>query len=228
MTTPLFPSTLPLPEQDGYSIRRGNDLVSVRLGGGPARVRRDSLGTPHEVTCTWMCDVSEYTYLIGWFRERVQARSAFFRIPLLIDAPVAVNHLARVLDGPEELASTRGHSFVVRATLEVMPNPIKSFTLSCQSVSDDRVIDGGSSDYAADMSEFPVGRQVLLLGCQGTVNGVDLDLDGTYTLAGAPSAGIRTLTNAPSVNADWTALRGTVNQIMAVGPAGGACVLLPE
>lgn len=229
MTTPLFPSSqLPLPEQDGYRLKRGNDVVTIRLPGGPARKRRGSLGTPHEATCTFMCDQGEYTYLIGWFRERTQARTQFFRIPLLIDSHVPVNHLARVLDEPEELGRTQGNLHVVQVTLEVIPNPIKSFTLSCQSVSDDRIIDGGSSDYASDMSEFPVGRQVILSGCTGTVNGVDLNLDGTYTLNGAPSAGIRTLASAPSVNPDWTALRATALQIMSVGPAGGSAILLPE
>lgn len=227
--TPLWPtSLLPLPEQDGYRIRRGNDLVSVRLDGGPARVRSDSLGTPHQVTCTWICTPAEYAYMTGWFRERTQGRTQFFRIPLLIDVPVSVNYLARVLEGPEELSRTRGQIFEVQATLEVIPNPIKSFTLSCQSVSDDRIIDGGSSDYASDMSEFPVGRQVLLTGCQGEVDDVELDLDGTYTLLGAPSAGIRTLQNAAVVNPDWTALNGTVTKIMSVGPTGGAAILLPE
>lgn len=224
----LWPSAAPYPEQDGYSLRRGNDLVSIRLDGGPARLRKDSLGTPHEVTCTWLCNPVEYTVLTGFLRERVQSRSQFFRIPLLIDVPTAVNYLARVLDGPEELQSTRGESFVVRATLEVLPNPIRSFTLSLQSVSDDRIIDGGSSDYAGDLSEFPVGRDVLLTGCQGTVNGVDLDLDGTYTILGAPGAAIRTLQSAPVVNSDWTALRATALKIMGVGTTGGAAILLPE
>lgn len=227
MTTPLFPSFLPAPEQDGYGVDRGTESVSIQLDGGPARVRQDSLGMPSEVRVSWTVDETEYAALIGFFRERVQKRTRFFRIPLIIDTPSLVNYLARVIGKPERLASTKGLTFEVQATLEVLPNPIRSYSLSLQSVSDDRVIDGGSSDYAGDLSEFPIGRQVLLTGCQGVVDGVSLDLDGTYTINGAPTVGIITLASAPVVNADWTALRATTSKIMAPTFAKGACILLP-
>lgn len=226
--TVLWPSYIPTPVQDGYRLRRGSESVSIRLDGGASRVRRDIVGASHEATCTFLVDRSEYTQLIGFLRERAQSRTALFRIPLLIDVPAAVNYLARVLDEPEELAAERGYAYTVQVRLEVLPNPIRSFTLILQSVSDDRIVDAGSSDYSGSLAEFPPGRDVMLVGCQGTVNSVALDLDGTYEIDEAPGAAIRTLVNAPSVNAGWTALRATAAQALQVGPLGGAAILLPE
>lgn len=228
MATPLWPSYLPTPEQGGYRVRRGNDSIAIRLDGGPARVRRDSLGTPHQVSVTFMCTEEEYTGLIGFCRERAQSRTRFFRIPLLIDVPVAVNYRARILDEPEALESTRGLTFLVGATLEVLPNPIKSLSVICQNVDDPRVVDAGTIDYAGEMSEFPVGRNVLLTGCSGLSNSTPVSLDGTYEIASKPNAFSIELENAASVNSDWTVLNGTVSQLLTPTNNRGACILLPE
>lgn len=228
MSTPLWPSSLPTPEQDGYRLRRGKETVTIRLDGGQSRVRRDVLGASHEVTCTFNLDQDEYTTFEGFFRERVQARSRLFRIPLLIDVPVAVNYLARVLDDPEELSATRGYAHTAQVRLEVIPNPIKSFGILMQSISDERVVDGGTADYSPEMSEFPVGRQVLLTGCRGISNSTAVDLDGTYTIGSKPNAFTIVLTNADVINTDWTVLNGTASQALFPTNQRGACILLPE
>jgi hypothetical protein len=228
VTTPLFPTTLPGPEQDGYRLRRGNESVSIRLDGGASRVRRDVVGASHTAECTWLLDHDEYTALTGFFRERLQSRTRLFRIPLLIDTAVTVNYLARPLDAPEELGSTRGRMHTVRATLEVIPNPIKSFGLLLQSIADARVVDAGSVDYSGEMAQFPVGRQVLLTGCRGLSNAVAVDLDGTYTILSKPNAFSIILNNAAAVNSDWTVLNGTASQALFPTSNQGACILLPE
>jgi hypothetical protein len=229
MATPLWPSDFPAPEQDGYRVNRGVDTVSVRLPGGPARVRRDALATPHEVTVTFLCFHDDYTGVIGFLRERSISRTKFFRLPLLIDVPVVVPYLVRQLDEPEVLQSTRGLSFEVSVTLEVLPNPIFSSTLFLQSVSDDRIGVANTADgYSPNLEEFPVGRSVLLTGCRGTVGSTPLDLDGTYTILGAPSPEARTLTNASSVNAGWATLAATTPFLVFPAKQGGAAILLPE
>lgn len=229
MATDVWPSFLPTPEQDGYRVSRVKDTVFTRLDGGPSRVRLDSLGTPHEVDVTWFCDETEYTGLIGFLRERAIYRTRYFRMPLILDVPVAVNYLCRLLDAPEALESTRGLSFIVRATLEVLPNPIRSATLLLQNVADARVVVGNTATgYSPDMAEFPDGRQVLLTGCSGTSNGVALNLDGTYTIASHPTPESISLSSAASVNSDWTALNGTASQSISPEKQGGACILLPE
>jgi len=224
MATELWPSFLPTPEQDGYRLRRGKEFVSIRLDGGRSRVRRDILGASHIATCTFVCTPEEYTALTGFLRETVRSRTELFRLPLLIDAPVAVNHLCCVLDDPEELARTRGYSHTVQVTLEVIPNPIKTLII-LDGDADQRVIDAGPD---AEMAEFPEGREVLLTGCVGTVEGLSINLDGTYTIDDKPDAATIVLTDAASVNAGWTTLNGTTLKVMLPTNRQGACILLPE
>jgi hypothetical protein len=229
VATAEWPSFLPLPEHDGYSVRRGNNRVVVRLPGGPARARQVSLGESHEVSVSWVCDETEYTGLIGFLRERCQERTDFFRLPLILDVPAVVPYLCRPLDEPESLESVRGLLFEVRCTLEVIPNPIRSSTLLLQNIAEPRVTAGNTAQgYAPDMAEFVDGRQVMLIGCRGTSSGVALNLDGTYTILSHPTPESIELQNAAAVNADWTVLAGTASQALFPDKQGGACILLPE
>lgn len=229
MATAEWPSFLPTPEQGGYRLARGSGKVSVALAGGPARDRLDSIGTPHQVSVTWLCDETEYTGVIGFLRERTLERTHFFRLPLLIDVPVAVPYLCRVLGEPETLDATEGHIFEVRATLEVIPNPIRSSTLLLQNVADPRVVVGNTAQgYSPNMAEFLDGREVMLVGCRGTSSGTEVDLDGTYTILSHPTPESIELQNAAAINADWTTLNGTLSQALSPDKQGGACILLPE
>lgn len=228
MTT-LWPDYLPTPEQDGYRLRRGSESVTTRLDGGASRVRRDILGASHEATCTFMLTDEEYTSFEGLFREQLASRTSLFRIPLLIDTPTPVNHLVRVLDDPEELASTRGLTYVVQVRFEVIPNPMKSYSLVLENFGDPLVDDAGAPlGDNGDMGEFPVGRDVLLLGCRGVVDGVTISLDGTYEIASKPTAAQLELADAATVNAGWTTLGGTASRILLPTNRRGACILLPE
>lgn len=228
MATPLFPTTILPPSQSGYSVKKPNEFIQVELDGGEARTRRDKIGATYTLRCQWECTPKQYTTLSGFFRDRLQSGVRIFRIPLLIDVPALVPYRARFLGEPEELAQNEGLLHTVRATLEVIPNPIVSFNLICQSVSDDRVIAGNNPDFNTNMDQFPIGRQVLLTGCSGTVSGTPINLDGTYTIGTKPSAAIITLNSASGVNPDWTTLNGTVAQALFPDENAGACILLPE
>ncbi len=227
MATPLFPTSILPPSQQGYSVKKPKEFIQVELDGGESRTRRDKINVPYVVNCQWELTPSQYTTLTGFFRDRLQSGTRVFRIPLLIDVPKLVLYRARLLGEAEELAANMGLLHVVRATLEVTPNPIVSFNLLCQSVADDRVIAGNNPDFNTNMDQFPIGRQVLLTGCDGIVNSVPINLDGTYTIATKPSAAIITLTGAAAVNPGWTTLNGTVAQILSPTDNAGACILLP-
>jgi hypothetical protein len=232
VATAEYPSFLPGPVQDGYSLRRGRNVTVIGLEGGPGRARQTSLGTPHRATATFVCLEDEYTGVTGFFRERCQERTDFFRLPLLIDVPVVVPHLCRALSDvgePEKLESTQGTIYVVSVDLEVIPNPIRSSTLLLQNVADERVTAGNTAQgYAPTMAEFPDGRSVILIGCRGTSSGVAVALDGTYVIDSHPTPQSITLLNAAAVNADWTVLNGTASQALFPDKQGGACILLPE
>lgn len=229
MATPLFPSTVIPPNQQSYRVQKPTQFVQTELEGGASRTRQDRIGEPYRVDCTWSCTPKQYVTISGFFRDRIQNGTRVFRIPLLIDVPALVNYRARLLGKAEELSSNQGLLHTVSATLEVLPNPMVSFNLNCQSVSDDRVIAANNPDFNPTiMDQIPIGRQVLLTGCEGIVNSTFINLDGTYTVATRPSSAIITLTGAPAINPGWTTLRATVAQILQPTENAGACILLPE
>lgn len=228
MATPLFPSSVLPPSQQGYKVQKGTEFIQTKLIGGPSRGRRDRVGEPHVVDVTWQCTPKQYTTVTGFLYDRLQSGTRIFRLPLLIDVPKLVEYRVKLLETAEMLSATQGLLQTITAKLEVLPNPRVSFNLSCQSVSDDRVIAGNNVDFNPTLDQFPIGRQVLLHACEATVNGVFINLDGTYTIATKPSAAIITLTGAPAINPGWTALRATAAQILAPNENAGALILLPE
>lgn len=228
MATPLLPVSMIPPSQQNYSVQKATEFVQSEVDSGDPRTRADKFGASHIVQATWQCTPRQYTQLSGFFRDRLQGGVRIFRIPLLIDVPKLVNYRARLLTKREMLSQTQGLLHTISATLAVIPNPILSFDLICQSVSDNRVIAPGNADFQLTMAQFPIGRQVLLTGCEGTVNSTFLNLDGTYTILGKPIPEVITLTNAPVINPGWTTLNGTVAQALFPQDNAGACILLPE
>jgi hypothetical protein len=227
MATPLFPSTIIPPSQTSYRVKKPLEFIQVELEGGETRTRRDKIGATYTVDCQWQLTPEQYGTISGFFRDRLQNGVRIFRIPLKIDVAALVEYRARFLGEPEELTANEGLLHVVSARLEVLPNPIVSFNLICQNVSDTRVIAGNNPDFNTNMDQFPIGRQVLLTGCKGIVNTIPLDLDGTFTIASKPSPAICVLSGTGS-NPDWATLNTTLTQALSPNQNAGACILLPE
>lgn len=228
MATPLFPATVIPPSQQGYSAEQGNEFIQVELDGGESRTRRDKIGATHTVRCQWELTPKEYAAVWNFFSNRLQSGVRVFRIPLLIDAPVRVEYRARLLGKPQELGQTEGLLHVIRATLEVIPNPIISFNLFCQAVSDFRVVATNNPDFSPTVDQFPIGRQIQLNNCENTVNGVFINLDGTYTITSKPNNATLVMSGAAGVNPAWNTLNGTVAQSLFAANNAGTCILLPE
>lgn len=228
MATPLIPSSIIPPSQDGYSVEQGSEFVQVELEGGESRTRRDKIGATNVVKCQWELTPKQYAALWGFFNNRLQSGVRVFRIPLLIDAPVRIPYRARLLGKPQELGQTEGLLHVVRATLEVIPNPIVSFNLFCQAVSDFRVVATNNPDFSPTVDQFPIGRQVQLNNCEATVDGVFINLDGIYTITSKPNNATLEFAGAAGVNPGWTTLNGTSTQAFFPLENAGTCILLPE
>lgn len=223
MTTPLLGID---PVSDGYSFTPANEVIEVKLDGGVSRRRKDLINSTHVVNAQWILDQGQYTQLMGFFRENVKRGSTPFRMNLVSDANVSMPHVCNTLGGVPKLTQQRGNAFWVSCTVEVTPNPICAFTLFLQNVTVAQFVNAGNSFYTGDLSDFPVGRQVLLTGTTGVASGVTLNLDGTYTIATAPNAFTRTLgASAPAINPQWTTLAGTGAQ--SYFPGFGAAILIP-
>lgn len=228
MATPVFPISILPPSQSGYSAQYGTEFIQIELDGGESRTVRNKLGVPHIVNCMWQCTPTQYTTIHGFWRDRCQSGTRSFIIPLLIDTPTLVPYRARFAREPQKLSQTEGHMHSVTATLEVIPNPMVSFDMVCQRVSDERVIANNNPDFQPTIfAQFPIGRNILLTGCSGLVNGIAVNLDGTYAVLSKPSDSIIVLNNAAAVNADWTVLAGTLSKTLFPTDNAGACILLP-
>lgn len=226
MATPVLTY---MPVRDSYSFSPAYNTVEVRLDGGKSRKRTDIFGGVHTVTPTWILDKTNYTVFMGFFRERIQQGSRNFLAPMLTDIAFVMNHTCTLIGGMPKLVQQSGDAYFVSASLEVTPNPCKSFSVQLENAAGVyKVIDNSTADYAGDISEFPVGRQVIITGSRqtrGTWGGVTLDLDGTYTINTILSPSIFDLVNAPAVNAAWTTLGGLTPTNTNIGV--GACILVP-
>jgi hypothetical protein len=224
MATPLLSID---PVSDGYNFTPADNVVATKLEGGASRRRTDIVGGASTVGATWIVNRTQYTELMGFFRERLQFGTRPFRMTIVSDVGITMPHVCVCFGDLPRLTRQRGNAFWVQGTFEVTPNPTRSFQLGLQSVSDDRVISSsGGGTYTAEMNDFPIGRQVILTDTDGTVNGVALDVDGTYTILGKPLESIITLVGAPAINPNWTVLRNSVSKLYFA--TSGACILVPE
>lgn len=229
MPTPIFefiPTIFPV--RDGYQFAPADEAVVVKVDGGASRTRKDKIGGSQYVTVTWILNSSQYNHTMGFFREVTFNGTSPFRVQLLTDAGVVVPHVCICPDGPPRLVRQSGDAYWVQSALEVTPNPIRSWGLRLDNAVTPTVADNGLGVLAGDLTEFPVGRDILLANTTGTASGVTINLDGTYEINGAPSSVARTLLNAAAVNPQWTTLNGTAAQIYSPTNRQGVMILLPE
>jgi hypothetical protein len=221
MATPFL---LFSPLSPSYAFTPSDNMISVKLDGGRSRLRRDQLAGDGLIEANWILDRGEYTTFMGFFRERIQDCSRDFRCNLVLDVNASVPYVCRCISRPK-LTSQSGNAFYVSATLEVTPNPTRSFTLFLQNVATPQIVDAGTVDYIGDLTDFPTGRDVILTGTKDLVTGITINLDGQYTLNTAPNTFTRTLLNAAIINPGWTTLNATAPQ--AYFPTSGAAILVP-
>lgn len=219
-----------MPVRDSYTLTPAYNIVEARLDGGKSRRRRDTIGGIHVITPTWILDKTQYTNFMAFFRERLQDGSRQFRCQLLSEQAFVMPHLVTLLGAMPKLTQQAGDAYFVSAVLEVTPNPCRSFSVMFQNAAGVfRVLDMGSPDFAGNIAEFPVGRDVVITGSrttQPTWGGVTIDLDGTYEIDSHSSSFTFDLLDADLVNPDWTVLFSLTPTNTPEGV--GACILVPE
>lgn len=110
-----------LPEQAGYSYKRGSELLSVQLDGGRSKIRKDLEGVPSIVECRWFLSDCDYQYFTAFLNNRINKGLDFFLIDLILDQPFTEEFVARFVPDSIEMGNVRGLSVVVGAELEVEP-----------------------------------------------------------------------------------------------------------
>lgn len=111
-----------VPDSASYSAVMKPTVLSVELGGGPARYRRDLLVTSYRVICQWILNDFEYQYLSAFIRNSIDGGSDAFHIDLILDGPEISQHEAHVIPGTYSLRSVQAGVYTVSAELDAVPN----------------------------------------------------------------------------------------------------------
>jgi hypothetical protein len=107
--------------RDNYSAQDGNSVYAVQLDGGSSRFRQDQLNPAGTITVQWTLDGPGYDVLRAFYAS-VNYGADPFLIDLLWEAQGVLEYTVHFVPGTFKLTSQRGYTYVVQATLEVLPN----------------------------------------------------------------------------------------------------------
>lgn len=108
------------PSQDGYSMADAASSVASDLKGGLSRTRRDLLDASYSVDLSWKLNRARYDVLRAFHDAH---RGVPFLMDLVADSPFLTRHTVTFVTGSFQLASVEGATYVVNASLEVIPIP---------------------------------------------------------------------------------------------------------
>ena len=117
-----MPSVLKVtPDQAGYSVTDGEEVLAVKLDGGLSRYRRDVVGAASTVRVQWSVGPTEYTYLRAFYRTTTSQGTESFLVDLILDSATLTQHTAYFVPGSMRLTRVRGNTYTVQAQMEVKP-----------------------------------------------------------------------------------------------------------
>ena len=110
-----------LPDSSNYTVKEGDDAISVTLDGGLPRQRLAVLDAAKTVECQWSLNRQSYDYFRAFYKLYTDLSGVAFLIDLIIDDSVIEEHTAFFEPGSVRLNEQRGHLYVMRAILQVKP-----------------------------------------------------------------------------------------------------------
>jgi hypothetical protein len=113
---------LVVPEQAGYSVNFGNEVLSAELDGGPSRTRRGFIGAVASVPVAWSLPMGQAEYLLAFFRTATEVGSEPFLVDLIIDHAALSEYTAKFEPGSFKIGSVKGLQTSFSARLQVKPN----------------------------------------------------------------------------------------------------------
>ncbi len=121
--TITWPTTLPLPTVQGYSVQPGDTILRTDMESGLARQRRKFTNVPTKVSVRWIMRRDQYAVFEGWYRWSAKEGASWFSITLLgglglqeQDARFTRQFSARLLAG--------GTLWEVTSELEIRERPV--------------------------------------------------------------------------------------------------------
>ena len=78
-----YPSSLPPPQQRGYSCKIRPNMIRTQMADGHVRQRLVNTGAPHELAVTFMFTQTQYQEFMSWYRNDISSGQDWFRMKLL-------------------------------------------------------------------------------------------------------------------------------------------------
>jgi hypothetical protein len=113
------------PERSGYAATpdsKALGVVNSQLEGGLGRYRADQLGSTALVTVQWSVGKRDYDYLQAMNRQ-YPMKGLPIDIDLILDHSTPDTYTAYVVPGTWNLNSQIGETYIIQASLEVLPLP---------------------------------------------------------------------------------------------------------
>lgn len=79
----IWPTTLPLPTVQGYSVQPEDAILRTEMEAGLARQRRRFTNVPTKVSVRWIMRRDQYAIFEGWYRWQAKEGANWFTITLL-------------------------------------------------------------------------------------------------------------------------------------------------
>ena len=116
-----WPTTLPLPAIDGYSLHPGEAILRTEMEAGPARQRRRYTQVPSRISARWVFRREQFALFEAWYRWHAKEGGEWFEINLLGGLGLVV-HEAR-FTRPFDAQPRSGVLWEVSSELEIRERP---------------------------------------------------------------------------------------------------------
>lgn len=204
-----------LPEQSGYTVNHGDQLVQVKLDGGAPRTRADFDNATSQVQAGWLLDLDDYQIFMHFMKRTVENGSLPFLVELILDFSARVTYRATMVAGSLKTNQVRGLSRRISMNLEVeQPDAYFGsmvFSGGGGAGSIGKNILGDPPDFTAFLSP---GDDIQIVGAKITTP-VAVSLDGIFEVATIPTDDALTLVDPDPINPNWALVTTTSNVVPA-------------
>jgi hypothetical protein len=109
------------PSTSGYSVSRGDTVLSARPGMGPSAQRLDYFNTPSTLAVHWNVGPADFNYLCAFYWTAIREGALPFLIEAVLDHPDPRQLAAKMIPGSFALSGLSGMTYSVDAQVDVVP-----------------------------------------------------------------------------------------------------------
>lgn len=110
-----------LSEKDGYTVAFANEIITVKLAGGPSRRRKDFIGGADIVNVSYKLDPTQYQQFLDFYNHIIDSGALPFATQLIIDSSALQYYQCYIVENTFSLSEQSGLmyklSFQIEATL---------------------------------------------------------------------------------------------------------------